>query len=104
MNKRHVEPARKFFERELKKSSSLRILYEEERAKTEIARLVRTVRERAGLTQRELAKRAQTTQAVIARLELGTDRRTPSIALIARLLHAAGAKLELAAKFGKSAA
>jgi len=40
-----------------------------------------------------------TTQAVIARLEAGSDARMPSLPLIARLLHAAGAKLELVCRF-----
>lgn len=66
--------------------------------------MIRTARECAGFTQRQLADRALTTQAVVARLELGNDRRMPSLTLIARLLHAAGAKLELAARFEKNAA
>ena len=50
-------------------------------------------REHAGFSQRELARRTETTQAVVARLELGGDQRMPSLALISKLLHAAGAKL-----------
>ena len=98
MNRKQLEDARPYLEKKLR-SSNYRLLFEEEKAKTEIARLVRTAREHAGLSQRELAKRAKTTQAVVARLELGTDQRMPSLALIARLLHAAGAKLELVCKF-----
>ena len=54
-------------------------------------RLLRTARGRAGLTQRELARRAGTSQSVVARIEQGqTD---PSTANLARLLAAAGFEL-----------
>ena len=102
MNKMQLELASKYVQKKLR-SNSIRLLFEEERAKTEIARIVRTAREHAGLTQRELAKKAKTTQAVVARLELGNDQRMPSLALIARLLHAAGAKLELVCRFDEVA-
>jgi hypothetical protein len=53
--------------------------------------LLRAARGRAGLTQRELARRAGTSQSVVARVEQGqTD---PSTANLARLLAAAGFKL-----------
>jgi len=98
MNKRQLTPAKGYVQKKLR-SKSIRLLFEEERAKSEIARIIRTAREHSGLSQRELAKKADTTQAVVARLELGTDQRMPSLALIAKLLHAAGAKLELVCKF-----
>jgi transcriptional regulator with XRE-family HTH domain len=49
------------------------------------ARFIRTARERAGLSQREFARLAGTTQAVAARLELGTDQRMLSLMLICRM-------------------
>jgi len=52
------------------------------------ARLLRSARERAGLSQRELARRARTSQSVIARIELGLTK--PSAHSLERLLHAAG--------------
>ena len=53
--------------------------------------LLRTARQRAVLTQRELARRAGTSQSVVARIEQGqTD---PSTANLARLLAAAGFEL-----------
>lgn len=55
------------------------------------ARLLRDARKRAGLTQRELARRARTSQSVVARIELG--RTSPSLATLTRLLHAAGFEL-----------
>ena len=44
-----------------------------------------------------------TTQTVVARLELGTDKRMPSLMLIVRLLKAANAHLELKCIFDKVA-
>jgi predicted transcriptional regulator len=50
--------------------------------------LLRTARARAGLSQRALAKRASTSQSVVARIEAGdTD---PSYETLRRLLKAAG--------------
>jgi transcriptional regulator with XRE-family HTH domain len=50
--------------------------------------ILRQARLRAGLTQRELAVRASTSQSVVARIEQG--RSDPSTATLARLLAAAG--------------
>lgn len=57
------------------------------------APIVRAVRERAQLTQRELADRAGTTQAVIARIELGAS--NPSTEMLKRLVEAAGYGLQV---------
>ncbi len=48
--------------------------------------LVQEARRRAGLTQRELAERAGTSQAAIARIERG--RQSPSLETLERILHA----------------
>jgi transcriptional regulator with XRE-family HTH domain len=50
--------------------------------------ILREARFRAGLTQRELARRAGTSQSVVARVEQG--RTDPSTATLSRLLAAAG--------------
>ena len=55
------------------------------------AGLVREARTRAGLSQRQLAKRARTTQSVVGRVEANLG--NPSIETIARLLAAAGFEL-----------
>ena len=52
------------------------------------ARVLRTARRRAGLSQRELARRARTAQSVIARIESGDT--SPSWSTLERLLRAAG--------------
>src|SRR3954462_15226268 len=53
--------------------------------------LVREGRKRAGLTQRQLADRASTTQSAIARLEAG--RSAPSLEAVERLLRLCGFQL-----------
>lgn len=101
--KKAYHPARPFVEK-LLKDPEVRIYFEEERAKTEIAMAVRNARIHAGLTQVELAKTADTTQAVISRIESGTDSRVPSLALLARIAAACKAKLMFGFDFKKSAA
>jgi ribosome-binding protein aMBF1 (putative translation factor) len=67
--------------------------YRREKANSEIAQLVRDARLRAGLTQAQLAKKAQSSQVVIARLESGTDDRVPSLDLLERIATALKARL-----------
>ena len=67
--------------------------YRREKAISEIAQLVRDARLRAGLTQTQLAEKAQSSQAVIARLESGSDDRVPSLDLLERIAGALKAKL-----------
>ena len=61
---------------------------------TDIPRLLRTARLRAGLSQRALAARARTTQSVVARIELGEV--SPTWVTIERLFGAAGFGLDVA--------
>ena len=58
------------------------------------ASLLATVRREAGLTQAELARRAKTSQAMVARYETGAA--SPTVRTLARLLRAAGHELVLA--------
>src|SRR3954469_10693274 len=60
------------------------------------AALLLSARERAGLSQRELARKAKTAQSVVARIELGET--SPSWATLSRLLAAAGFDLTTALK------
>ena len=55
---------------------------------------MREARRRAGLTQRELAERAGTTQSAIARLESG--RTSPSFDQVLRLIKLCGFRLDVA--------
>jgi DNA-binding XRE family transcriptional regulator len=61
----------------------------------QLAELVYTLRTRAGLTQTELARRMRTTQSSIARIEGGGS--LPTLDMLARLAHATGTPLRLAA-------
>ena len=62
----------------------------------EASKLLRSERESAGLSQRELAKKARTAQSVVARIELGET--SPSWSTLARLLKAAGFSLSATAR------
>lgn len=59
------------------------------------ATLIRTTRERAGLSQLELARRAGTSQPAVSRYESGVS--SPAVDTLDRLLAAMGARLELRA-------
>ncbi len=52
------------------------------------AELLKSARTQAGMTQRDLAKRARTAQSVVARVELGET--NPSLRTLNRLVKAAG--------------
>lgn len=60
----------------------------------EIARALIEARARAGLSQSELARRMDTTQSVVARMESG--RHLPSTRSLQRYARAVGAKLNIA--------
>ncbi len=77
--------------------------YQREKAISEIAQLVRDGRLRAGLTQAQLANKAQSSQVVIARLESGSDDRVPSLDLLDRIANALKAKLLVRFEYKKVA-
>ena len=58
------------------------------------AALLRTARVQAGLTQRDLAQAAGTSQSAVAAIESG--RKQPTVATLDRLLRAAGTELVVA--------
>jgi ribosome-binding protein aMBF1 (putative translation factor) len=103
MKRKQYRPAKSFVEK-LLKDPEIRVHYEAERAKTLIAEAVRSARLQAGLTQVELAKLAQTTQAVISRIESGTDTRTPSLELLSRIAGACKASLSFSFSFSRKKA
>ena len=83
-----------FFEK-LLKDPEIRVHFEKEHAKTQIAMAVKATRKKAKLTQAQLARKVGTTQSVIARLESGEDSRTPSLDLLARIASACDSTLEI---------
>jgi transcriptional regulator with XRE-family HTH domain len=57
------------------------------------ATLIRSARERAGLSKRELARRARTSPAALVTYEHGT--RDPTVGTLLRIVHAAGADADV---------
>ncbi|HXK29185.1 MAG TPA: helix-turn-helix transcriptional regulator [Candidatus Binatia bacterium] len=100
--KRNRVTLKEALSRELK-DPEFSFYFQREQAISEIARLVRDARLKAGLTQAQLAKKAQSSQVVIARLESGTDQRTPSLDLLERIASALKAKLLVRFEYKKVA-
>ena len=75
------------------KDSTYRKAHEVLKIEFELARAVIEARVRAGLTQEQLARRMQTTQSVIARLESGRTR--ASTRTLERLAAATGTRLKI---------
>ena len=69
--------------------------YEKQEMISLIAQKSYALRIEAGLTQKAMAEKSQTTQQVIARIESGKDRRVPSLDLLNRIAHAAGKHLRI---------
>jgi DNA-binding XRE family transcriptional regulator len=69
--------------------------FEKQEMISQIAQKAYNLRLKAGLTQKAMAERSQTTQQVIARIESGKDQRVPSLELLNRIARAAGKHLEI---------
>jgi transcriptional regulator with XRE-family HTH domain len=76
-----------------------RLAYEEASAALEAGRLVRALREQAGLTQIELARRLDVKQPRVSAIEAGLGRDGPSYALLRRIVVACGATWTMPAVF-----
>lgn len=85
------------------KDSEFSFYFEREKAISNIARMVRNARQKANLTQTQLAVKAKTNQSVIARLESGSDERIPSLELLERIACALKAKLIVGFQYRKAA-
>jgi ribosome-binding protein aMBF1 (putative translation factor) len=84
-------------EKRIRKSATYRKSFARTLHQIDLALLVREMREDAGLTQTELAKRAGTTQSVIARLE-DAEYTGHSLATLERIALACGVALRLHAE------
>ncbi len=102
MNLKHTKAAEPFFKK-LLQDPEVRMHYQEEKAKSDIAMAVYTARKNAKLTQEALAKKAGTTQEVIARLESGKDSRVPSMPLLSSVAKACGGFFEYGFTFKRQA-
>lgn len=75
------------------KSKTFRDAYNEEMARLDIVGQIKTLRTKKKLTQKELAKKADMPQSVIARLESGEH--SISLGTLSRIAHAVGKKIQL---------
>ena len=77
------------------RNDKFRLAFDEHRFYLQVARLVSDLRARRGLSQIELAQKAGVSQPMIARLEKGDSRRTPTFDTIFRLLKVLGYTLSI---------
>jgi len=73
---------------------SREVSLEEERIHAKVARQLFDLRTQAGLTQKELAEKIQTTQSVISRLEVA-DYEGHSLSMLRRIAEVLGARLDV---------
>ncbi len=81
---------RRYVGEDLQRKASL----EQERVNAEVARTIFELREQAGLSQKELAERVQTTQSVISRLE-DADYEGHSLSMLNRIAKALNQQLQV---------
>lgn len=93
MSKRKMIPVRKLRETWLKDDPAYRRAYEDLEEEFSLAAALIGARSEAGLTQEELARRMNTTQTVIARLESG--RAKPSTRTLERFAAATDHRLRI---------
>ena len=86
-----------FVQQRMKKSARYRRAYARYSREVDIAMLIHSMREAAGLTQAELAERAGTTQSAIARLE-DAEYTAHSLETIEKIAAACGVELKLHAQ------
>jgi len=76
----------------------LRIAYEEATIHLKVANLIEELRNKAGLTQTQLAKKAGVSQPMIARLERGDQDRIPTLSTINKVFGALGYEVDIVVK------
>lgn len=81
------------YKQKLLKDPEFKKLYEDSRPEFEIAKAIIRARIQNKITQKELAKKMNTTQSVISRLEQGKT--SPSIALLKKVATALNATLQV---------
>ena len=88
---------REYVEQRARKSPTYRKAYARALQQIDLALLVREMRENAGLTQTELARKVGTAQSVIARLE-DAEYTGHSLTMLERIAAACGVRLKLHAR------
>jgi predicted transcriptional regulator len=79
-------------------SKDFRVAYEEAAMHLKVARLLEELRQKAGLTQAELADKAGVSQPMIARMERGDQDRIPTLSTINKVFGALGYEVDLVVK------
>lgn len=72
------------------KNDEFKLLFDQRRFYLQVAHLIADLRTRTGFSQIELAKKAGVSQPMVARLEKGDSRRTPTFETIFKVLKALG--------------
>lgn len=87
-------PLNKILSRELKKTE-FRIIFDEHRFYLQVAHLISELRAKSGMSQTDLAKKANISQPMIARLEKGDRNRTPTFETIFKILKVLGYSMSI---------
>lgn len=90
MNSKHIGSSFSETLKEWKKNPEFKRAYEERHEKHEISLQLKKIREREGLSQRELAEMSSIPQSVIARIESINSKTLPRLDLIGRLVSSMG--------------
>lgn len=77
------------------KSNQFRMAFDEHRFYLQVAHLISDLREKVGLSQAELGKKAKVSQPLIARLERGDSRRVPTFDTVFKILKALGYQMSI---------
>jgi predicted transcriptional regulator len=80
------------------KDKQIAVDYEQVKMHLKIAKIIEKLRLKKGLTQSQLAKKANVSQPMIARLERGDQDRVPTLATINKVLAALGYEADLVIK------
>ncbi len=101
INEKHVyDPAPIF--RKMMKDPEIRFLAGKQEEKFLLATAIRKAREKAGLSQTELARKIGTKQSAISRVESGVYKSIPSLAFLQKVAIACGAHLGISFDFRKA--
>ena len=98
MNKKHIGSS--VFEtiKEWEKDPVFRKAVDEHVEKAKLAKTLKDIRQQEHISQVQLAKKANVTQSVIARIETGTSKTLPRLDLFNRILHSVGYETLIVAK------